>query len=256
MYDNSEPKNNRLRTGDVVKLDFNDFQSISRHNSILDVFKDFKKNYDYNNMLWAVLNKNCDMVHDSSKERYFKNNLFLIPLQGLKSALRKGTIKGILHHQQIKNISSTLLEAYKKYLSNKAKKEQSQHNKEDTKTYNKIINKGIKQAVDTIKDFIPNDISDYNHPQALLTVLKENPSLNDIMSSDLVSFEASKEWENAITSFDDKKEEYQERDSKIIFKKDAEKIMAQLALNQLDSQGIFYYEPHTHLFDPNCDNHD
>ena len=57
MYDESQSQN-RLRAGDVVKLGLNDFKRIARHDSILDIFQDFENNPDYNNMLWAVLNKN------------------------------------------------------------------------------------------------------------------------------------------------------------------------------------------------------
>ena len=252
MYENSQPEN-RLRTGDVVKLDLDDFQSIARHNSILDIFKDFKNNHDYNNMLWAVLNKSCDMIHDFNNRRSFKNNLFLIPLQGLMSTWRKETIRDILHHQGPKEVSSILTKAYKQYLSEKTKNELSQKNGEDTKSYGQRIQTYIKPAMDAIKESISEGIAGHNHPPILLEALKKNFFKNEVISSDLTNFEKSNAWQEALRTFNEQQKEYQNKNSKIVLKSGAAQRIAQLTLNQLDSQGIFYYEPHKDLSDLNYD---
>ena len=117
MYSDPLPK--FLRTGDIVKLELCDFKEIVRDNAILKLFKSYENNPQYNQKLWAVLNKPCDMVHyeDEKTIRYFKNNLFLSPLQKLKDALRKGTLGSILHIEDTPNAKEFLLKTYKKFIS-------------------------------------------------------------------------------------------------------------------------------------------
>ena len=119
MYEKELP--DILRTGDIVKLDINDFEKIIRHRPLLKLFQDFEKNSDYSSRFWTILNKSCDMVHND--KRYFSNNLFLVPLQGLKSTLKKGTLGKVLYSSQTKSSSQILIDSYKKYFLKKIKHE-------------------------------------------------------------------------------------------------------------------------------------
>ena len=117
----------------------------------ISLFRDFEKNPDYESHLWAILNKNCDMVHDEEKSRYFSNNLFLAPLQGLISVLRKGTLgKNILYSKEIKSAEKTFIEAYEKYFLKNAKLDNPKREDESDGSYDKRIRSEVVDR--TIKE--------------------------------------------------------------------------------------------------------
>ena len=106
-----------LKTGDVVSLGIDDFKKIVRHESIIDLFKQYSDDSKYKHCLWSVLNKACDMVHDEQKGRCFKNNLFLAPLQGLRDVLRERTLgKQLVAQRNAPSPKKFFIDSYKKFL--------------------------------------------------------------------------------------------------------------------------------------------
>lgn len=231
MYSNG---NHHLKTGDVVSLQLKDFKKIARHESMIGLFKQYEEDEQYSRRLWTVLNKSCDMVHDKENKRFFKSNLFLSPLQGLRNALIKGTLGKIIYLGDIPDSKEILIKAYRSFLKKKNLKKEDVteiikkietifHEKEKSGSVSQLLNYLIEYTLDHSK-------------------IKEN--LKEFKESDI--------WSKAVNSFDKKKKENVENNN-IILKKDAKDKLARLCLNQLDSQGIFYYEPTKGLSDSKHD---
>ena len=247
MYE-KDPSSDTLRTGDVVNLSLDDFKKIARHESMHMLFKDFEKNQDYSAKLWAILNKSCDMVHSPNTERFFKGNLFLAPLQGLKRALKKEVLGSILYSEENQSPFKIFIEKYKDHLIKKAKIEAPRQGSTPSPEYNKKIESLVKPLIGKIKEFISEGSSNYSHPEEILSYLKDSVSENHNYHSTLIEFEKSKQWKDALANFDKFQLKIKTQNSKIILRaQDAKNKIANLTLNQLDSQGIFYYEPHTKL---------
>ena len=252
MYEET-PDSKKLRSGDVVRLRIDDFKKIARHDSMINLFSDFKDNPDYPENFWAILNKSCDMVHDPQNGRTFKNNLFIAPLQGLKSALRKGTLN-LLHSSEGPSILNIFIDSYRHYFTGKSKRENPKKKSESHEEYSKRIGVDIvRPTIEKIKELVSVDNVGCDHPQDIVASLKQNVQ-NVPIHSDIVEFESSPEWKKELKKFNENQKEIKRRDSSIILKKDAEESkIADLALNQLDSQGIFFYEPSPMISNPEHD---
>ena len=251
MYD--DLASNQLRTGDIVELVFSDFEKIVRHNSLLSLFKDFEDNLDYPKNLWAILNKNCDMVHMPEQKRHFTGNLFIVPLQGLRIALKKGALKDILYSEEEQSINKILIKSYQEYLANKVKKETLRQEGESDRDYGTRIEGIVKPAICKMKKIITKDIQSSNNLQDILTSLKDFVREEPPIYLSIVEFEDSQSWKKSLRNFEDKQKEIQEKNSKIILKSGAEDRLSKLTLNQLDSEGIFFYEPSLEIFDKEND---
>ena len=246
MYD--DLASNQLRTGDIVELVFSDFKKIVRHNSLLSLFKDFEDNPDYPKNLWAILNKNCDMVHMPEQKRHFTGNLFIVPLQGLRIALKKGALKDILYSEEEQSINKILIKSYEEYLANKVKKEERQKKGESNKDYGIRIEGIVRPAICKMEKFITKDIQNSNNLQDILTSLKGFVGEKNPIYLSIVEFEDSQSWKKSLKKFEKEQKEIQKKNSKIILKSGAEDRLSKLTLNQLDSEGLFFYEPSLETF--------
>ena len=243
----------KLRTGDVIRLELEEIKSIVRHESVLSLFENYDQNGDYDSKLWAVLNKPCDMVHLPAHNRYFRNNLFLVPLQSLRTALKKGTLGELLHSDKIIAPEKLVLDNYKKYFTQKAKNDNSKEEHEDAKQYNiRLQEQIVNPVIEKIKALTEDLVVD--HPEDLLEVLKTATKGNENIHSTFEEFQSSDYWKKPLANYNEKHQEILEKDSKIILKADVAKgKLAELTLNQLDSQGIFFYEPDSKISDPEHD---
>ena len=242
MYDSLDSSVG-LRTGDIIKLNYEDFRKIARHDSLLRLFQDFENNPEYSQKFWVILNKECDMVH-SSPQRYFIDNLFIAPLQGLKTIIKKGTLgRDILESNKGKPINEKLNEAYKKYFNQKTKKDNPRKDKEGGKDYNKRIQEITKPATGKFRKLISENIQDVSRPQNILESIKDFVEENQAIHEDILNFEKSKEWKQIIDDYKKEQQEVKGKSSKIILSKYGRNKLLSLALNQLDSSGIFFYEP-------------
>ncbi len=227
MY--SDGKDGMLRTGDVIELGTEDIKKIARHSAIYDLFKAYSKDSNYSHELWSVLNKACDMVHE--KGRYFSTNLFLCPLQGLLSAIERGTIEGVLKGKNLPKSPINFLET--KFI-NFAKKELS---KEAVNAMSALFNK-VKKS-DGIKGSDPSEVL-----EAIIEALNiNNPDSNAAAIDALQKFKSSTKWELDLQEY---KKDSEEESSKIIIESNPKKLIS-LSLNQFDSKGIFFYEPSKEL---------
>ena len=253
MYETSNSCN--LRTGDVVLLELDDIKKIARHESVLDLFRHFDKTPEYYPKLWAILNKTCDMVHDPANDRHFKSNLFLAPLQMLRTALKKGTLGDLLYSEDIITPEKVLTDTFQKYFSKKAKNKNPNNSGMPPEQYYENLNKAvINPAVNKIKELIEGHESVIMNPAGLLEGLVISTKLNGEIQEELKSFMKSSEWEQEFNKYNMKQKETQEINSKIILKAEKASIkIAELAHNQMDSKGIFFYEPMDRISDPKYD---
>lgn len=254
MY--QEPSGRDLHTGDIVRLSIEDFKKILRYESMERVLEQYLKDPNYSTGLWAILNQPCDMVHDDEKKRQMKGSLFLAPLQGLRAALKKGIPAGdVLHYINMPKVENVLTDSYRSYLEIQTRTDNPRPKEESNADYQKRINGDyINPAIDGVKRVIQPIIDETEEPTDLLEVLvdstKEHPTMND----SLKSFASSTEWTKAIEKFNEQKKQVEDRNNLIILKsKSSEDILAKLCLNQLDSQGLFFFEPHPKISDPKHD---
>lgn len=54
-------------------------------------------------------------------------------------------------------------------------------------------------------------------------------------------------WKKGVAKFETTKAEAEKRNNSLILKANAQDRLASLGLNQLDSRGVFFYEPHTEI---------
>lgn len=252
MYNEGNPT--LLLTGDIVRLELADFKSFVRHESFLNVLAQFEGDENYTSRLWAVLNQPCDMVHDPTKGRIFKSNLFLCPLQGLRSALKKGALGDIVHYESLKKPENALTEAYRKYFTEKVKRENPQPEGESPKDYNIRLNRDlIHPALERIESELATVSGQFHDPQDVLNALKEYYESDNNLVQSLAEFETTETWGRTVQDYQKSLEIAEKKNKSIILKSDAKNKLPTLYLNQLDSQGIFFYEPHKNISQPEHD---
>lgn len=246
MY--AETQSDLLRTGDIIKLDLDDFKTIVRHESILPLLKQFNDEPAYVSKYWALLNQPCDMVHDPDKGRHLRSNLFLSPLQGLRSALRKGALGDLVHFESVKMPENVFTETYKTYLTDKAKRENPKPEAEAAKDYYPRLNRQfVEPAVSRIENDLAPVKGQFKDPNDVISTLKEYLKSDTNLTQSLNELEATEIWQKAIEKYQKEKEEAEKRNNSLTLKADAKDKLAALALNQLDSQGVFFYEPHARI---------
>lgn len=234
-----------LLTGDVVHFELADFEKIVRHPSMLEVFKQFETDSKYKSKLWAILNKPCDMVHDSSGRR-FKNNLFLAPLLGFKVALKTGVLGFFPHQEEGPNAYKAFIEAYKKYLQQQAFETCPKEKDEKQGDYIRRIQTAILTPILTALESKVEDLKeDGDDPNDILQTLKDKTAPGSAPHTSIVDFEQSTAWMRAKERFQTQADEAVKLNKKIVIPKDKSVIatLSSLCLNQMDSSGIFFYEP-------------
>ncbi len=220
-----------LKTGDVVLLKIDDFKNIVKHDSILDLFKQYNNDLKYKHCLWAILNKACDMVQDKEKNRHFKNNLFLAPLQGLMDVLKEGVLGNSPFVQgNVPSLEQSFIESYKIFLKK-----------------NKEPEKSIKSILKKIEGILKEGAEQTQSLDSLLDSLREYSKDSQILTENLIRFRKSEIWLKTVKSFNQEVKK-KKKESKINLNSSAIKNkLPKLFLNQMDSSGIFYYEPSTPL---------
>ncbi len=216
-----------LLAGDVIKLKLEDFKRLAKHKSILAIFREFYKTPTFKHGHWAILNKPCDMIEcsDTKKKRIFETNLLLCPLRSLKSALREGILKGYLD-KGLESPQVAFRRLFEDYLRNK-----------------RVADTEVLLIIGTIEHLIEpfmNDTVDpYDFAGALCEFTKDSPVYNKYV----LEFSTQKAWK----TYSEKYMASVGNRDKLMVNKDGTKKLSNLCLNQMDSQGLFFFEPHPHL---------
>ncbi len=242
-----------LRTGDILRLDFEDFKSFVRHESILPLFQQFEGDASYSAKLWVLLNQPCDMVHDPENGRYFKSNVFLAPLQGLMSALRKGVIGDLVYFEDVRQPENVFIESYKTYLKSKIEAENPKGATEQPKDYGLRIHALIEPTLKRIEEELEPVKGQFHDPTDVLNVMKEYLAADANLVNSIEELGGQDLWKKGVAKFETTKAEAEKRNNSLILKANAQDRLASLGLNQLDSQGVFFYEPHAEISNKETD---
>ena len=246
MY--QDPFEDKLRPGDVVGLDLDDFSKIVRNESILPLFADYYSNSDYSHGYWAILNKSCDMIHDDQKGRYFSSNLFVAPLQSLRSAISKGTLGNITQVPQRPSGEKTFLDNFKKFFTKEVKHQYSKAENENAKEYGQRVQGIARQAVQAVEKLIEG--SEDENPEDILNSLIHATKDNADLQANILKFDKDHEWQKSLTKYKKKIDECNSAKDKIALNRNSINTLTDLTLNQMDSKGIFFYEPSPHISSP------
>lgn len=231
-----------LKTGDIIKLTSADFQRIVKHQSILQVLNQFSADDKYTGNLWAVLNKPCDMVH--SQNQKFKHNLFLCPLQGFLSAIKFGPLDDCLHSATTKTPAAALKDAFSNYTRRNTKEKYPRPSEKAAPEYAKEVENLARPAIEKIRELVGELSTEDDDPEGILSDLRKAVRKNRLAYQDLKTFGESSEFQKVI---DAHKRSIQRQKAVIISPAKHDKV-ADLCLNQFDTQGIFLYEPHQRIW--------
>lgn len=239
MYD---MKGGTLKTGDIIRLTPSDFQRIARHQSILQVLNQFSTDSKYSENLWAVLNKPCDMVHNSNQK--FKHNLFLCPLQGLLSAIKFGPLDDCLHSTISKTPAAALKDAFADYSRRNTREKYPKPVDKTPVEHGRELEGLVKNAIGKVAELVGQLATEEDDPEGILSDLKKAVRKNQLAYQDLRNFGESKEFKKVV---DAHKSNIQKQKAVIISPAKHDKL-ASLCLNQFDTQGVFFYEPHQKIW--------
>ena len=185
------------------------------------------------------------MVHDEKQRRYFKNNLFLAPLQGLKNVLRKGTVGELVHYESVQPPEKYIKKTFQLFLQKNAFSENPKKDKESKLEYNKRIQKEFIHPVEsTFKKILSEVKGELEDPEELLGFLLEYTKSSEEMFASLTEFKNNSSWAKAVSKYRAALKNAEDNNTKIQLKAEAAtRSLPNLFLNQRDSQGVFYYEP-------------
>ena len=98
---------------------------------------------------------------------------------------------------------------------------------------------------------IPSSTHRDSQPHDLLESIEQEAP--EPICKDLNDFKNSEIWKDALKKFKESYFKKRQIEENIVLSKSAEKRITSLVLNQLDSEGIFYYEPSIHISDEKRD---
>ncbi len=235
MYNRQQRDFKDLSTGDVFKFKLEDFDYLAKHPSIKELFKEFYSTKTFKHGYWAILNKPCDMIETKDGSRTFDTNILLCPLRGFKSALKENILKGFLQ-QNIKQPRDKFLELFKEAQRknfNDTCKNEIKDSKERDRQAKEFAN-GTSLKIKEITTTEPTTPPLF--AAALLEILKNNKTQKKIVSEIF----RSAAWEKYTLEVD----QYSQKQVSLKLNRGGIKNLANLCLNQFDSKGIFFYEPH------------
>lgn len=239
-----------LATGDIVYLDLAEIKSILRYETIAPVLEQFLNDANYTKGLWAVLNQPCDLVHSDASNRRIKSSLFIVPLQGLRAAFKKGLPTDLLHLQSAPSPIKAVTDSFRKYLVEISKAQNPPAAGEAVGAYEKRIQTTIVHPImESIAEIIKPIESEIEDPNDLLETLVDATQSMQNTHQALSDFRNNKIWLTARKHYDEAIAANTEHSKNIILKSDqnSKNMLAKLCLNQLDSQGIFFYEPNKNI---------
>jgi hypothetical protein len=239
-------KKEALKTGDVVELTSADLNKILEHNPMKNLIRQFDRDKPNRPKYWAILNKACDMAHNEKQK--FTTNLFLCPLQGLREQIQRGQLKRIRYIETAKSpaqkfkdiLRSNLKEIVKKALQ----KEKDETGKEFGQRLEKEINNKFTPTAHIV-DQIKKEDNPNNFENAIIASASSDPGLRDYFTG----LFSGNSWSNYLKNYS----RIQSISSNIIFKEGASDTISKLCNNQLESDGIFFYEPHLKLLKKDYD---
>jgi len=243
-----------LRTGDVIYLDTLNFKEILRnYNSFKELFAQYEANPKYRANYWAILNKPCDMVHDESKKRKFDTNMFLCPLQsflfsfGVQEILNQYREQPASVEEYSAVLERMLTKYLKKYFSTMIPITENQK-KEEKKELLRLREDGIETVLKSVLS-IENVFSFSKSDDHLLVenVLAQYAEEGNILGPAINFFKGlstEPEWKAHI------KTRAIEAGNGLSLTKEQYKLdeFSKFFRNQKENDGLYYYEPHLHLF--------
>jgi len=233
-----------LRTGDVLKLTNDDFKYLAKHESIKELFNEFFQTEIFKHGYWAIINKPCDMVETKDGSRTFDTNLLLCPLRGFKSALKENILKGFLE-QNIKPPRDEFIRLFKE----EQKMFFHKQTKDTIKDHYERERRAKDFANETAKRIKELTTTERTTPQLFAAALLEILKRNKFQKDRVISIVNSDPWARYIIQF----ETSSKQQAKLKLDKNGIKSFASLCLNQFDSKGIFFYEPHNSISNKDID---
>lgn len=247
-----------LATGDIIKLDLDFFKKFSRYETIIPLFEEFLKNPNYSSNLWAVLNKPCDMVHDKDGNRFLDKNLFLCPLKNFQVAFKNKEIladcakHGTMPITPFGKTRQLYTKFTKEYLN-----QELPFNKDASPEEKEQRNEAYKKAKESMTGFFEKVLSDESiEYDFVIPYLKEYNEEEDKGITDSMALGKFLEYLESLPEwgrYGEELEDFKKEDSKIKLKKSKLGKISNFILNQNDSAGLFYYEPHIDLMNGDVD---
>lgn len=243
-----------LRAGDVVKLELGDFEKILRHYpSMAALLKQFYSEAKYKSKLWAILNKPCDMVHDG-EGRTFDTNLFLAPLQGFLSELRPGGVfkkyvKTPVSIQAYPAVLTKFLEDDLNIrLNQKFKIQASMGDKQKAEIIEEKeqFKKEVSETFDTSFFSMFSESDDPAEIENAMLKFSQRGNLHSFITPFFEGLATNKSW----VKYKNDRAAALKALSQVEISKEGVNQIPELFLNQMDTRGIFYFEPDKNLFSP------
>lgn len=250
-----EEPEKRLRTGDIVRLDLNDFRAILKNYELLEpLLKSYDLNPKYKSKLWAILNKPCDMVHDGT-QRFKSSSLFLAPLQSFLGELRKDRIfaEYVLPPKTIEPIKDFLISLSKNYFYGEANRfftcdpkaslEEKKSIKEQRTNFQDIHHAWILEEVLNFLD--GNEAPDTT--EEVFTLFSETEAVKGLphIEGFLKNLPNETKWIDYKKNYEQTVKEMGEIH---LNPKTINEMSKTIFVNQMEIRGRFYYEPHASLF--------
>ena len=260
MYRNTSDRNEvGLRTGDVVQLELSDFKIILRNYPLLEkLLESYHLDNKYRSKYWAILNKPCDMVHNSEDKRVFDTNLFLCPLQSLLHELKpSGAFKKYVNNPKaITPCGEKLKTLLMSFLNTKLNREFKISPTTPAKEKEAIIKTKTElqnNILTSLDEKIFSSFSEIEDPETIESSLhnfaSEPGNFHEFINDFFLNLSANKEW----NSYKEERESALKSIQNIEISKSGISTINELFLNQLDSRGIFFYEPTIDLLSKEVD---
>ena len=235
-----------LTTGDVIELTTSDLRKFLEHNTMKSLIKQFDKDKKDRPKFWAILNKACDMAHKDNQK--FTTNLFLCPLQGLREQIRRGPLKRIRYIETNKSPA----QKFKGILETDIKKETSKSLKkigaETDQEFGKRKQTEVQNSLSPVYSYV-EQIKKEDDPTDFEIAIIGSASSNEEVQEYFKGLFKSNPWCNYLKDY----KRIQRSSSLLILKENAFSAISKLCNNQLESDGLFFYEPHPKLLKKSYD---
>lgn len=230
-----------LKTGDVIELTSIELSNVLEHDSMKKLIKQFDKDKPNRPKLWAVLNKACDMAHNSKQK--FTTNLFLCPLHGLRDQIKNGQLKTIRYVETAKSPIARFKSILERDITSKVKAEVVKEEEETTADYGKRLQGEVSKSILPITGFI-DQIGEEDNPTNFEVALKASTASDENVNAYVDALFKIQAWQSYCKEY----KRIQNSSSFIIFKEGSTDKISKLCRNQLESSGMFFYEPHLKIY--------
>lgn len=243
-----------LSTGDIFKFDSAFFKEFSKYKEILSVIDSFSSNEDYTSGYWTLLNKPCDMVHNPEADRYFDDNLILCPLRNFLSCFDSdGPLYDCVQKQTAEiQPHKMLLNTYEDFTNDFMNSNFKVIGTKEEKALIVELRKNAKNSMIEYfgKIFDEVDIS-INEIENKLSKLNETEPPETLKQIQFVAFQKNLTLNQKWIKYRERLMATKAIKGPIQLKKSGLSKVSNITLNQTDTQGLFFFEPHKKLITSN-----